>query len=1080
MAALNLRLLGGFEARLGKKAVRLPKKAQALLACLVLAPGSSVSRATLATRLWGDDGEDDARNNLRQVLFRIRRSLGSASRLVMLRGDMVGLDPALIGSDVSTFQRLAAGSAEAALQEAADLYRGDLLEGLEVGEAYFEEWLRGERERLHELGIKVLSRLLTRQVDGGRAESAIRTALRLLALDPLQESGHRALMRAYATDGRRPAALRQYQLCVDALQRELQAEPEDETRRLYIDILRQPPRDDVPAPGAPRGPRVLVPTPLIGRAAEMARLRQELADARGGSGRVTVVLGEAGVGKTRLAQELGAEAAGSGWLVLEARGHETEQNLPFALWVEAFRSAGFLDDPALIGALEPAWRHALAPLFPETTAERVHQRWRVTEDRLRLYEALCQLVRVLAAGRPLLLVLEDLHWSDATSLRLLAFLGRRLKGLRICVLGTARVEDGDVASMEVLASVLAELRSERRLTDVSLPPLSRHFTLELIGALTPSRHRREPDLVERIWGMSEGNPFVAIEALRAVGGRSRTGTVADLALPESVRRLILARLERLSAGARDMVGAAAVVGRDFEYDLLLRASGLKDHEAAGALEELVRRRVLRQNRRGFDFAHDRIREAVLGALLPPRRRLLHAEVARALEALHAGHLDEHFASLAFHCREAELWTEAVDHLRQASMVAASRGAFRDSAALLEEALRALDNLPPGRPKTERAIDIRIELGDRSMVLADFPRVEEALLEAIALATGPEDELRAAFARVIITHHDLHLRKLDRGLRLADEALATAERLGDPVVETRAAFNVGAIRAVRGEHPAAIGAFEHAIRAAGDDPLTMVTIGLGICHPTGRAWKAVSLAQLGHFDEAVTLAEEAVARADAARNIMSMAWTRLMLGRIHLLRGDLEPAMEALEPAHQYIDRYELVLIRRACVIYLAQAHLLKGFPEAALDSVRQGPRVWPSSFLVESEALLAAGRTDEALGVVVDALTLARGGSERGQEAWGLLRLGEIQTRSDAVELARDAFSQALAIAVALGLRPYEALAHQALGQLLSRLGEADAAREHLATALRLYQDMGMSRWVEPTRAAIDAVASLAAPALRQ
>lgn len=172
-----------------------------MLAYLALTPGAQAPRASLATRFWGEGGEDDARNNLRQVLFRIRRSLGTASGALALEGDTVGLDTALIETDALTFQRLASRGEEASLAEAAALYRGELLEGLDVGEPSFDEWLRGERERLRQLGIDVLSRFLAKDLERGRREAAIQTALRLLAMDPLREDVHQTLIVHTPTRG---------------------------------------------------------------------------------------------------------------------------------------------------------------------------------------------------------------------------------------------------------------------------------------------------------------------------------------------------------------------------------------------------------------------------------------------------------------------------------------------------------------------------------------------------------------------------------------------------------------------------------------------------------------------------------------------------------------------------------------------------------------------------------------------------------------------------------------------------------------------------------------------------------------
>ena len=668
------------------------------------------------------------------------------------------------------------------------------------------------------------------------------------------------------------------------------------------------------------------------------------------------------------------------YLALAPGAQATRASLATRFWGEGGEddARNNLRDDARIRGLAPPWREPLTTLFPEIAAEHGRPRGRRSEDQLRLSEALLHLVHILAAGQQLLLALEDLHWADSASLRLLAFIGRRLAETRVLVVVTARLEEGDVGAGP-LGSVVAELAAEGMLVELSLLPLPRTATLQLIEALAPRGHRTA-ETIDRIWRMSEGNPFVVAEAMRALGQGPAADTGADLSLPEGVRRLILTRVERLSADARDLVAVASIVGRDFEYALVRDAAGLPDGDAARALEELVRRRILQQAGDGFEFTHDRIREAVLGSLLMPRRRRLHEAVARGLVALHAADLDERLPALALHCREAERWTEAIDYLSRASMVAAARGTFREAVALLDRALDLLGKVPAGPERSERAADLRLALADRAMVLGEFGRVEQCLLEVLELAAG--DERRTALARAILAHRDYNVRNYNRGAELAAAALTAAERLGDRITEARAAFVSGAFHMSRGEHPAAIADFEHAIRAAGDDPMTMLTIGLGLCHVAGRAWLAMSLAELGRFEEAMPFAHEAVARADAARNIFSMAWSRAFLGRVHLAQGSLEPAMAALVESNEMIDRYELGLIRRMCVTHLGHAHVLGGSAATALDFARRGPRTWSSPRIAESEALLAGQRLDEAEVAAVTALGYARDGVERSNEAW--------------------------------------------------------------------------------------------------
>src|SRR3989449_10804065 len=289
MAKLSLTLLGGFQARLDTgEALGLPtRKAQALLAYLALPPGQAHPRDKLATLLWGDMPDAQARGNLRHALSRIRKALPrTAHPGILLDGPSVALDPSAVDVDVAQFERLVADGRPAALEQVADLYRGDLLAGLALTERPFEEWLTSERERLHELAIQALGHLLTHQQKAGAAEPAVQTGLRLLALDPLQEPVHRAVMRLYARLGRREAAQRQYQLCGDALKRELSTQPEAETTQLYQEILRsratRPDRAEVsgPAPlstataAQPESPPPTnLPAPtseLIGRAAALA------------------------------------------------------------------------------------------------------------------------------------------------------------------------------------------------------------------------------------------------------------------------------------------------------------------------------------------------------------------------------------------------------------------------------------------------------------------------------------------------------------------------------------------------------------------------------------------------------------------------------------------------------------------------------------------------------------------------------------------------------------------------------------------------------------------------------------------
>src|SRR5215470_2478680 len=397
MARLELTLLGGFQARLGTQpvAVRL-KKAQALLAYLAMPAGRTHQRDHLATLLWGDTADTQARNSLRQALFGLRKILERANPACLHQAaDALSLRASAVDVDVAAFERLAVAGTNEALVSAAALYRGDLLQGLAVREGPFEEWLVAERERLCRLAIAGLSTLLSRQFEAGATEAAITTGLRLVAVDPLHEHAHRTLMRLYAEHGERPRALAQYRACARILQRELRAEPEPETKWLYQEIVRRSIVSEFPAELA--RPR---PTPFIGRQTELAALQARVAEATVGRGGVVALVGEAGIGKTRLLEELSARVDGS-CLVLRGHAYETARILPLAPWSEALRGA--LGRVEKFGDLHPAWWIELGRLFPELSRSRPRPS---AGDPLRLFEALAQLVTQLASQAPVVFVLE--------------------------------------------------------------------------------------------------------------------------------------------------------------------------------------------------------------------------------------------------------------------------------------------------------------------------------------------------------------------------------------------------------------------------------------------------------------------------------------------------------------------------------------------------------------------------------------------------------------------------------------------------------------------------------------------------
>ena len=752
MTGLRLQLLGGFRAYLGSGVVvRLPtRKAEALLSYLALPLGRPHLRDKLASLLWGDLPEVNARASLRQSLFRLRRAIGEPGGAVLrLEGDGVALDPIAVAVDVAAFERAVATAVPEGLAEASALYQGDLLAGLAVTEAPFEDWLLTERERLRELALEALARLLAHQRAAGCPEAAVQTALQLTALEPLQESVHRTLMRLYVELGRRGPALRQYQNCVAVLRRELGVEPEPETKELYLHILRsrpattQPPLT-TPATGPALDARVrsglpAADTVLIGRERERAWLRTVLDDARDGAGTLVSIEGEAGIGKSRLLAELAADASRAGMRVLLGRCYESEQFLPFGPWAAALRADGALREDGAARVLDRVWRAELARLFPELAAPDLPP---PSDDARRLFESVTRLLEAAATASPLVLLLEDVHCADDMSLRLLAFVSRRLSARPVLIAVTAREEE--LPDAPVLRRLLAELENEGCMARLSLAPLSHADTLELMRVLVgPGRESGdETALCARVWAMSQGNPFVVAEVLRAAPERGLAEPLA-LVVPDRVRALISRRLDRLAAPTRELAAVSAAIGREFTFQLLRQAAGASEREVAEAVEELVRRQVLRHVGDHFDFLHERVREVVYEELLLPRRVLLHRAVAEAIEAHRfLDDPDTQPVTLGLHYLRGEVWEKAVHYLGQAGARAIERSAYREARECLEQAIGALGRLPPDQPRMARAIDLRLDLARPTLYqLGHVTSAAAVLREAQALARTLDDPLR---------------------------------------------------------------------------------------------------------------------------------------------------------------------------------------------------------------------------------------------------------------------------------------------------------------------------------------------------
>jgi predicted ATPase/DNA-binding SARP family transcriptional activator len=706
------------------------RKAIALLAYLAMS-GERLGRDLVAGMLWPDADQAHARAALRRTLTVTGKALGGG----WLGADRVTvwLDADGCRFDVRRFRELLRDCSghghppEAAcprcadpLAEAVTLHRGEFMAGFALRDAdTFEEWQGSNADDFSRQLAGALERLVAAQVAAGSLERAVAAAHRWLVLDPLHEPAHRQLMRLYAWSGQRAAALRQYRDCVRILDQELGVAPLTETTALYQAITEErlaPPPAPTPlvtaAPPAAELPAPAPHPPLVGRAAEWATLLQAFGGAANG-GRLVVIEGEAGIGKTRLAEALAAHAAERGAAVVARACYEEERGLAFGPFVEALRAAL----PGWEGRLPAHWLAEVARLLPELATGRpdLAPPPDGPNAQARFLESLRQaLLAATASGRPGLLLLDDLHWADQASIDLLTYLLRRLAEWPCCVLLTWRSDQ--VPRGHRLRRLAREAQRAGVATVLRLERLGEADVAELVGAVAPERAGETAWLHRE----TEGLPFFLVEYLAA-------GASPDGSLPDGVRDLLAARAAVAGETGWQLLTAAAVIGRSFDVEILRQASGRGDEETVAALEELTVRGLVREVGDVYDFTHDKLRAFVYEEAGLARRRLLHRRVAEALGRRGRGRDPAALAAVVGrHLQLAGEEGEAGSWFRRAGDHARSVFANREAVAHYQAAL-ALGN--------RDASGLHEALGDLHTLLGDYDAARSSYETAAARAGG---------------------------------------------------------------------------------------------------------------------------------------------------------------------------------------------------------------------------------------------------------------------------------------------------------------------------------------------------------
>jgi len=990
-SVIDVRLLGSFELRdaAGQQVRLSTRKAEALIALLALHAGQPQAREKLCGLLWPEVREAQARHSLRQTLLQLRKALGSGAAALWSDAHGLQLIAACVRTDLLALEHnLQLGTREG-LTRASHHYRGDLLEGLSVGEAPFERWLQAERKRVRERMAEGLSQLLALELEDGSDADALHVCTRLLTLDPLREEAHRSMMQLLMRQGRRAAALEHYRKFEASLRSQLGSEPDPLTQQLLAQLAAASTIISEPKCGPE----------TAGRSRELALLYESLHAARDAKARVALLAGEAGVGKTHLCDCVAQAARTLGFRVLRARCFESEQVLPLSLWANLLRDE---ITPAL--TLTREQRAELATLIPELSPDEPAR----ASDARRLFHAVQELVVRIASSAPLLLLLEDMHWADEMSARLLSYLGRHQRQARCMLLISVREEELPAASF--IAAAIGELAREGVLARVELAPLSPTETRELAGRLA-ARHDLPPleaALAEQVWAISQGNPLVIVESMRALAAGTLARDVTQLPVPERVRTLILNRVAKVSTGAREVLAVAAVAGRELELDVLTTA--LDGLPLTAALDELARVQLVRAVEERVYFTHDRIRETLYGEMLPVSRRLLHGRVARALEGRETK-LPATLGHIGYHYSKAGDAPAAVRYLMRFAELAFRDHGVHEALVALEQAFVDAGRLPDAeRDRTLIEIVIR-----QSYCLISQSRMEELIARMRTLSPKLDalnsPELSGAF-------------HFFWGFALA----LTAER--------------------RDAESHAQRALDHA-RCCDDKRVIGFTHALlsYLCQMTGR------------FQEGVTHALHALellgARADA-REAATIAW--LCLGMNRLWLGEVQASHAAVERAATLAREADNLRGQALAGTTLGLVYACTEEWELALEATQRGltasrePFTFVSALWMTAWARSGNGQAAQAIGLLTQVIALFE---ERGLRAWSahaMAILSDAQRKNGEPERAVAQAQEAIDVALATDDRACAGWAMRAQALALCALGRYDAARSVSDRAIELFE----------------------------
>jgi predicted ATPase/DNA-binding SARP family transcriptional activator len=1078
---LRIRLLGEFSLNYDDApltTVNIPRL-QSLLAYLVLHRAQRQRRSVLAGLLDPDAPESHARHALSQAIWQLRRNLPD---LIESDRDSVGLSPrAALWVDVLEFERLTAlhlkemaealpvptaATACADLHQAIQLYRSDLLEGL------YDDWLLMERERLRELYLQALECLSQLEKSAGRYQSALEVASLLAQADPWRSSAQRQVMQLYFCLGRPEAALAQFEAYRRTLNAELGAEPEPETLALARAIAGHSTNAVTHLPDALlTGASLLLDRaeaiPLVGRSCERTDLLSHLKGIFAGVGSVVLIEGEAGIGKTRLLQEVSRDAEWRGAQVLWAHAEE-QANPAYGLLLHALANGlSPLRADQISRLVETVWLQVLCPQLPVLAARLSTlpppAPLDPVQEQARLAEAIARLLAAWAQITPVVVILEDLHWASPDTLDMLASVARQIHSVGVLIFGSYRGDE-----VRARSSVWDKLQMLDHSCGVRARLALARLDVEATGELIRRAlgwDKPAPLFENRLYAETAGNPLFVLETLRALydGGLLRrdergewstafdesTRNYEELPLSPVVEHVITLRVEQLARDPRTVLNAAAVLGHHFDFVLLDALCELETPALLAAIGVLTWRGLLIESPRDYYFSHDKVREIVYANLAADERIHLHLRAAQMIEAQHS---DWHVA-LAHHWTQAQVWDKAIDCRRRAAAEASAQHAYGSAVEHLNAALALADtasltssarfDLLAAR---EAALDV---LGDRDAQASDL-----AAMAQLARDDAPRRMLAQQRRAALLAHQSC----FDDAQSAAREALALAEQLNDAAGQATALIALGTALNWHGQTAQALPFLRRAVAvcSTGAEP----QLEAQAHHALGDA-----LTGIKEYPTARAEFQAALACCERLNDSVGQAEALGLLAVIQMEQGDLALASEnyrrAIEICHAIGYRHGEArnLSNYGNVFYFQNqiSEALRCYDEAivafhAMEHPRGEAIIRANMATIYHEIL---GDDVAATAHVESALTYYRQVNDPLGIGHCLGVLGEVAQRRHDEETARSLLEEGVNIALEAGERWIAAQVMTSLADVLLDQRRPESALERLDTANAICQELG-------------------------